>query len=157
MSQVRVFQCPACGGNLQYDGGPQISFPCQYCGTAVIVPEELRTQSPGATPARPEASGSLDGAVKKILSDLSSIDDTEMQELLGMELSEAVNRAMRTGPAAQAAQLAEVLRMARTAKLEAVKLFRQIYPTVNANEALLAVTILGGGTIGQAGAKPRRR
>lgn len=35
------FQCPSCGGPLQYDGG-DITIRCHYCNTSVIVPEELR-------------------------------------------------------------------------------------------------------------------
>jgi ribosomal protein L7/L12 len=53
MPQIQVFQCPACGANLSYDGGPELSFPCQFCGTSVIVPESLRPQraAPSSTPA----------------------------------------------------------------------------------------------------------
>jgi hypothetical protein len=45
MPQINVFQCPACGANLSYDGGPALNFPCQFCGTTVIVPEELRPKA----------------------------------------------------------------------------------------------------------------
>jgi translation elongation factor EF-Tu-like GTPase len=44
MPKIQVFQCPACGANLSYDGGPEITFACQFCGTSVIVPEELRSK-----------------------------------------------------------------------------------------------------------------
>jgi hypothetical protein len=168
MSQIQVFQCPACGANLHYDGGPEISFACQFCGTSVIVPEELRSKSNGAAPMPPgtlgpsrlsgsESPGDIETGIKKILGDLVSIDDPDIQELLGMELSEAISKAMRAGGGARAAQLAELLRLAPSSRLEAVKVFRQIYPTVSANDALLAVTILGGGSPGQPGANRRRR
>jgi hypothetical protein len=47
MPALQVFQCPACGANINYNGGSEIAITCQYCGTSVIVPEELRSH--GAT------------------------------------------------------------------------------------------------------------
>jgi len=44
MSQ-KVFQCPSCGASLSYEGGSKPNVTCQYCGSDVIVPEELRAQA----------------------------------------------------------------------------------------------------------------
>ena len=42
------FQCPNCSGPIAFEGRG-LSVPCPYCGTTVIVPEELRPQ-PSAVP-----------------------------------------------------------------------------------------------------------
>ncbi len=44
MSQV--FTCPRCGAPQDYKGGTAATIKCPYCGTTLIVPEELRTFSP---------------------------------------------------------------------------------------------------------------
>ncbi|HZQ07643.1 MAG TPA: hypothetical protein VFD70_13760 [Anaerolineae bacterium] len=44
MSQV--FTCPRCGAPQDYKGGSAATIECPYCGTTLIVPEELRTASP---------------------------------------------------------------------------------------------------------------
>ena len=44
---AKNFECPSCGAAQEYHGGPETSVKCPYCGTTVVVPEELR-------PARPE-------------------------------------------------------------------------------------------------------
>jgi tRNA(Ile2) C34 agmatinyltransferase TiaS len=36
-----VFDCPHCGGEIQYDG-QSVTQRCTYCGAAVPVPEEFR-------------------------------------------------------------------------------------------------------------------
>lgn len=54
MSQLRVFQCPACGANISNTAGAESTIVCQFCGVSVIVPEELRrgdTPTPSAQPA----------------------------------------------------------------------------------------------------------
>lgn len=43
MSDAKSFQCPNCGSSVQTDG-TQKEVKCDYCGTTVIVPEELRDQ-----------------------------------------------------------------------------------------------------------------
>jgi hypothetical protein len=55
MSQLQVFQCPACGANLSYDGGPQITFNCEYCHASIVVPQELRPHADSAPAAEPAA------------------------------------------------------------------------------------------------------
>jgi hypothetical protein len=41
MSALQTFNCPNCGGHLRYSGAAP-SLTCQYCGSQVAVPDELR-------------------------------------------------------------------------------------------------------------------
>lgn len=41
-SVAGTFQCPKCGGSLEYQRG-QKTITCKYCGNSVIIPKELRT------------------------------------------------------------------------------------------------------------------
>ena len=165
MPQIRVFQCPACGANLSYDGGPETSFACQFCGTSVIVPEELSSRMPGVAPMAPdtpgfsqqsgeELPGNIEAGIKKVLADVESlgrdnVDDPEILELLQLEVSELINKDIQTAGGARAAQLPELLRLAGSGKKpEAANLFRQAFPTMSASEAELAANILGGGSLG---------
>ncbi len=43
MDDVRTFQCPNCGSSVNANGAER-DVKCAYCGTTVIVPEELRSQ-----------------------------------------------------------------------------------------------------------------
>jgi hypothetical protein len=42
---TETFACPTCGAPLKYEGGPDFTFPCPYCGNSVIVPENIRSPS----------------------------------------------------------------------------------------------------------------
>jgi hypothetical protein len=141
MTQAQVFQCPACGANLSYDGGPETSFPCQFCGTTVVVPEELRS----GTHASTEPQGNFEARIKKVLADSNNASlDPELLELLQLELSELIDQDMQAAGGARAAQLTELLRLARSSKKpDAVNLFRQAFPTMSASEAAQAVKMLG--------------
>ena len=44
---AKSFECPSCGAAQEYHGGPETSVKCPYCGTTVVVPEELRPPRPG--------------------------------------------------------------------------------------------------------------
>src|SRR5256885_5060047 len=44
------FECPSCGGPLDYNGGAELTIRCPFCSNSVIVPEELRAM-PAATQA----------------------------------------------------------------------------------------------------------
>jgi hypothetical protein len=148
MPQIQVFQCPACGANLSYDGGSEISFACQFCGTTVIVPEELRSKTPGVTSEKP---GNFEAQIKKVLaaSNLGTIDDPELLELVGLEVSELITEEIQATGGARASQLNELLRLASSGKkAEAANRFRQAYPTMSASEAEQAVKILGIGSVG---------
>jgi DNA-directed RNA polymerase subunit RPC12/RpoP len=50
MSEGKMFQCPNCGSPLNA-GGTEKQVQCAYCGSSVIVPEELRDQAPKQNPA----------------------------------------------------------------------------------------------------------
>lgn len=54
MPEIKVFQCPSCGASLSYEGGPESTITCQFCGVNLIVPEELRPRT--AMPSTPFAS-----------------------------------------------------------------------------------------------------
>src|SRR5687768_2973868 len=43
MSQVQTFQCPKCGGALEYFSGAGKTISCKYCGASIVVPKEMRT------------------------------------------------------------------------------------------------------------------
>lgn len=45
MADTKSFQCPNCGSSVMPSGSAK-EVKCAYCGTTVIVPEELRQQSP---------------------------------------------------------------------------------------------------------------
>ena len=45
MSETKSFNCPNCGSPLTA-GGIEKEVKCTYCGSSVIVPEELRDQAP---------------------------------------------------------------------------------------------------------------
>ncbi len=42
---IQVFKCPSCGASLSYEGDPEPTLTCQFCGSTVVVPEELRAKS----------------------------------------------------------------------------------------------------------------
>ena len=43
---TKIFNCPSCGAPIDYDGGPDPTIRCNFCHNIVIVPPELRTDSP---------------------------------------------------------------------------------------------------------------
>ena len=53
---IQVFKCPSCGATLSYEGGDEASIKCQFCGSTVIVPAELRAKPEPIKPAREAAS-----------------------------------------------------------------------------------------------------
>jgi hypothetical protein len=152
MPPIQVFQCPACGANLSYDGGPEISFACQFCGTTVIVPKELRSDTPGfSKQSGAELPGNTEARIKKFLEgpNVGSADDPELLELEQLELSELITEDVQTAGGARAAQLNELLRLAGSGKKpQALNLFRQAFPTLSASEAEQAANILGSGSSG---------
>src|SRR5262245_14804607 len=49
MTEAKVFQCPNCGSPLNVQGN-DAETKCAYCGTMVIVPEELRPKKAPTPP-----------------------------------------------------------------------------------------------------------
>jgi DNA-directed RNA polymerase subunit RPC12/RpoP len=43
---AKKFDCPSCGAGLDYDGDDDHIVRCAYCGSAIIVPAELRPRPP---------------------------------------------------------------------------------------------------------------
>jgi hypothetical protein len=170
MTQIQVFQCPACGANLSYDGGPETSLVCEFCGTSVIVPEEMRPKStsspaPGTAQAfnqqpGPESQGNLEDKIKKELAASATVgdEDPELKELVGMELSQLIDDASQTADARAAQMAQEAVRLASSGhEPEAVNLFREAFPTLSAADAEWALNLMGGGSFDKkapAGSQP---
>jgi hypothetical protein len=57
MSELEMLQCPACGARLNYGGGPETIVACDYCGTKVALPVDLRPRDTAAETPRPTAAG----------------------------------------------------------------------------------------------------
>jgi len=56
--EPQTFKCTNCGASLDYDGRAARTVRCPYCGTSIIVPEELRTAPRNQSrPAGKNASG----------------------------------------------------------------------------------------------------
>ncbi|HJU56417.1 MAG TPA: hypothetical protein VJ715_17670 [Pyrinomonadaceae bacterium] len=54
------FKCTSCGGPLEYEAGGALTVRCPFCGSSIIVPEELR---PRPT-AQPASGGFFDGLLR---------------------------------------------------------------------------------------------
>jgi predicted nucleic acid-binding Zn-ribbon protein len=62
----KTFQCPACGGLIEYTSSNQ-AMTCPFCGTAVTTPEQAETPAPAQT-----GQGIMDAAAKTVLQGRSS-------------------------------------------------------------------------------------
>jgi len=171
MPQIKVFHCPSCGASLSYEGGPEPTIACQFCGSSVIVPEELRppavSSSDTFAPA-PDLSGlSLDklAELKRLARSGQKIEAIKLyREMFDVGLKEAkdaVEKLEAGGPVVltsvsvtttgasvdQAARLAEVMQLLRAGeKIEAIKLYRQIFD-VGLKEAKDAVEAMDVGLV----------
>lgn len=54
------FKCTSCGGPLEYEAGGALTVRCPFCGSSIIVPEELRPRHA----AQPASGGFFDGLFK---------------------------------------------------------------------------------------------
>ncbi len=173
MPRIQVFQCPSCGASLSYEGGPDPNVTCQYCGSDVIVPEELRAQAtPPSAPFAPVPglSGlSLDklAELKRLAHSGQKIQAIKLyREMFDVGLKEAkdavekleagqpvVMTSVSVSPPSvasaasvdQATRLAEVVQLLRAGqKIEAIKLYRQIFD-VGLKEAKDAVEAMEAG------------
>ena len=163
------FQCPSCGASLSYEGGSKPNVTCQFCGSDVIVPEELRTQAtPPSAPFAPalDLSGlSLDklAELKRLARSGQKIEAIKLyREMFDVGLKEAkdavekleagqplvVTSVSVTSAGAsvdQATRLAEVVQLLRAGqKIEAIKLYREIFG-VGLKEAKDAVEAMEAG------------
>jgi ribosomal protein L7/L12 len=169
MPQIQVFQCPSCGASLSYEGGPESTVTCQFCGSDVIVPEELRAQAaplPAAFAPALDSSGlSLDklAELKRLAHGGQKIEAIKLyRQMFDVGLKEAKDAVEKleageplvltsvsvtsTGASAdQATRLAEVVQLLRAGqKIEAIKLYRQI-SDVGLKEAKDAVEAMEAG------------
>jgi len=180
MPEIKVFQCPSCGASLSYEGGPEPNVTCQFCGSNVIVPEELR--APAAPPSipfapAPDLSGlSLDklAELKQLVHSGQKIEAIKLyRQMFDVGLKEAkdavekleageplvLTRASVTSTGAsadQAARLAEMVQLLQAGKkIEAIKLYREIFD-VGLKEAKDAVEAMEAGLGPVPAAQPRR-
>lgn len=66
MSDTRSFQCPNCGSPI-IPSGSEKEIKCAYCGSTVIVPEELRDHTPPQVQINfPQSSQGYDGVAQSI-------------------------------------------------------------------------------------------
>jgi hypothetical protein len=42
---IKTFKCPNCGATMSYEGGPEATLTCAFCGSVAPVPPELRVQA----------------------------------------------------------------------------------------------------------------
>lgn len=42
---IKTFKCPGCGATMSYEGGPEMTLTCAYCGSVAPVPPELRAEA----------------------------------------------------------------------------------------------------------------
>jgi sugar lactone lactonase YvrE len=54
------FKCTSCGGPLEYDGSGALTVRCPFCGSSIIVPEELRPRPA----AQASSGGFFDGILR---------------------------------------------------------------------------------------------
>ncbi len=136
MPQIQVFPCPSCGATLSYDGGPEVTFACQFCGTTVVVPEELH--SGAALQGQLEPGPQASAMVTPDLAGQPPIASNIPADMPGA--------AATSGDVADmGASMAEVARLASAGQtLEAVKLMRQLDPRMQLKDALEAVKAMGG-------------
>jgi len=152
---IQVFKCPSCGASTSYEGGSAPTTTCQFCGSTVIVPEELHAKAEAAPASAPGADLGetalglpLDklAELKQLVQSGQKIEAIKLfRETFGVGLKEAKDavEALEAGQpivftsmtveslgaadANQSARLAEVLELARAGqKIEAIKLFREI-------------------------------
>jgi len=185
MPGIKVFQCPSCGASLSYEGGSKPNVTCQFCGSDVIVPEELRAQAaPPSVPFAPAfdlsalSPDKLAELERRVHSGQKIQAIKLYRELFGVGLKEAkdavekleagqplvMTRVSVSPPSVasaasvdQATRLAEVVQLLRAGqKIEAIKLYRQI-SGVGLKEAKEAVEAMEAGLGQPATAAQARR
>jgi hypothetical protein len=161
MPQIEVFQCPSCGANLSYDGGPETSVTCQFCGTNVVIPAELRAKAAPPEPMPPLAASASAGqalppdqaALLAMLGQIASHAASahpDRAARLAAVMSALEQMAVYPGALGQAsninqAAMAAVGQLARSGqKMEAIKVYRLITGS-GLREANDAVEAMAGG------------
>lgn len=137
MADVKAFQCPNCGANLEYEKGEDHVLDCQFCDSAVIVPALKDFDDEQDTPM--EKMQELAEMVEK----KQKVDAINLyQDIFGVgpgKAAEAVDKMFRgegvqivSGDSLVGKQdldkLAEVgIMIAQGRKIDAIKLYRQMY------------------------------
>ncbi len=170
---IQVFKCPSCGASLSLDERPEPTITCQFCGSTVVVPEELRAQPASRpTPAPFDSSGLVPGLHLNKLAQLKQLalggQKAEAIQLfrelfpsVGLaEAQEAVDKLATGQPLvltgitvqtpgyspADPTRLVDVMDLAHSGQtIEAIKRYREIFG-VGLKEAKDAVDAMGTGT-----------
>jgi sugar lactone lactonase YvrE len=50
-AMAEKFQCPSCGGGIDYDGRDAATMRCPYCNTSIVIPESLRPKPKAPEPS----------------------------------------------------------------------------------------------------------
>src|SRR5215468_399754 len=103
MPQQIVFPCPNCGASQSVDPDTK-SFQCQFCGTTITVPEELRPKAP---PQPPPMAGMAGPAPVSFGGTMGPA----MGGLPGMFLNMDVNKLRAMALAARAGNIDEAARL----------------------------------------------
>jgi ribosomal protein L7/L12 len=128
MPQIQVFACPSCGASLTYEGGPEVTVECQFCGHRAPVPAELRARAEVTPPAAPMAP--MTPPPVPAGSPLEAMVSSMMSSALGVSLD----------------QLKELRQLAQAGEKEqAVLHFRQLFPHVSLEQAQDAVEKMASG------------
>src|SRR5512141_425743 len=93
------FNCPSCGAALEPPTTPVGSVTCHYCGTTVLVPEDLRVH-PAPTPHQPEGltiniGGPQDAAGRPPIT--FNVPPEELAQLQKVEAAMQASRRVRRG------------------------------------------------------------
>ena len=101
---AKTFECPSCGAAQEYHGGPETSIKCPYCGTTVVVPEELRPAAP-PTPQPADQEGLVirirppeDGATRPEIT-FNVPQNAQMQRMEQLLMQQQTRRVVRRGAA----------------------------------------------------------
>lgn len=147
------FNCPNCGGPLDYPGGGALTIRCPFCNTSVIVPEELREGAP-AVRASAESQAQALAEITRLIRRGRRVEAINLfRETFNTGLKEAqdavddleAGRRVQIGsvtvqtssridvdapgvPPQQAANIKEIVRLIQGGnKIEAVKLYRETF------------------------------
>jgi hypothetical protein len=95
LAEAKGFECPNCGSPLVPEG-TRAEVRCAFCGSSVIVPEELRGLNPqGKDGASVEELLSAKADLEQTLAD--GMEDPELVELVNLELEEIRQQLARKG------------------------------------------------------------
>lgn len=158
MTALHALECPSCGANLSYAGGPETTITCDYCGKIIEVPSELRApvvSSAAAITAAVYARlrvGNRVGAVK-VYMELTNASLEDAQTAIESMIRRGLDSAGPLPPpdissldlADRAAVRAKIRELSRAGfRQMAVDIYMRVYQ-VEAKEAYKAVEVIEQG------------